>query len=210
MIELKNIEKIYNKNVVLENINVNFMPGHIYGLIGRNGSGKSVLLSIICGLSKPNQGSVLYNGIDLYKNNSFLPDARALINGPGFIDNLSGLDNLILLANINSKITKERIVECFEQLDMKEEMNKKYKNYSLGNKQKLGIIQVIMEEPQIMIFDEPFNGLDDKTVKKIRKILMNYKKNGRIIIIATHIKDDLNLLCDTVYRIDDRKIKRIK
>ena len=139
-----------------------------------------------------------------------MPDARALINGPGFIDNLSGLDNLILLANINSKITKERIVECFEQLDMKEEMNKKYKNYSLGNKQKLGIIQVIMEEPQIMIFDEPFNGLDDKTVKKIRKILMNYKKNGRIIIIATHIKDDLNLLCDTVYRIDDRKIKRIK
>ena len=202
-IEIKNVSKTFQKQEVLKNVNMELEEGKIYGFIGPNGSGKSVLLKIICGFYEPTTGEVLFDGVNIIKNNTFPPDTRALIEKPNFLPDLTGRENLELLANIQRKIGLKEIDETLEKVGLAQDKDKLYHKYSLGMKQKLGIAQVLMEDPKIMILDEAFNGLDEKSSKNIRKQLLAEKEKKKIIILATHIKDDVSILCDEVYRFND-------
>ncbi|MDD2392261.1 MAG: ABC transporter ATP-binding protein [Bacilli bacterium] len=202
-IEVKNISKNFKKVEVLKDISVNFESGKIIGLIGRNGSGKTVFLKIICGFYAPTSGSVIVDGIDIVKENSFPKNTRALIEKPGFLPELTGFENLKILAEIQNKISEKEIHQAIKLVNLDKDINKKYETYSLGTKQKLGIAQVIMEDPDIMIFDEPFNGIENKTAESLRLLLNSLKKRGKLIIIASHIKEDISMLADEVYEFDD-------
>lgn len=203
-IVIKNVSKSFDGVEVLHDVNLDLEEGHIYGFIGRNGSGKSVLFKIICGLYYPTTGNVVVDGIDIHKNDVFPNDMRVLIEKPNFLPNLTGLENLKLLASIQNKITEEDIILVLDKLNLKKDMNKLYHKYSLGMKQKLAVAQVLMENPKMMIFDEPFNGIEEKTVEVIKKILLEEKKAGKIILIASHIKEDIEELADTdtIYLVD--------
>lgn len=209
-IEVKNVSKSFKKIEILNNINVTFEEGKIYGLVGRNGSGKSVFLKMLCAFYEPTSGEILFDGINVIKNKSFPPDTRALIEKPTFLSDLSGLDNLKVLAKIQNRIDEKEIIKTLEDVNLAEDMNKKYKVYSLGMKQKLGIAQVLMENPKIIILDEPFNGIENKTAEKLRNILLEEKKKNKLIIMATHIKEDLEKLADVIYEFDDKNIKQLK
>lgn len=201
-IVIKNVSKSFDGVEVLHDVNLDLEEGKIYGFIGRNGSGKSVLFKIICGLYYPTSGSVLVDGVDIHKKDVFPNDMRVLIEKPNFLPNLTGLENLKLLASIQNKITEEDIILILDKLNLKKDMNKLYHKYSLGMKQKLAVAQVFMENPKMMIFDEPFNGIEEKTVEVIKKILLEEKKNGKIILISSHIKEDIEELADTIYFVD--------
>lgn len=208
-IEVNNVTKKFKDNVILENVNLVFESGKIYGLIGRNGSGKSIFLKILCGFYEPSNGQILYDGEDIIKEEKYPPSTRALIEKPNFIPDLTGKQNLLLLASIQNIIGEKEIDESMKILGLTPNDNKKYYMYSLGMKQKLGIAQVLMENPNVIILDEPFNGLDDDSVTTLRKILLKEEKKGKIIILATHIKEDIEQLCDIVYKIDDGKITSV-
>lgn len=209
-IELKNVSKSFKKNLIINNISATFESGHIYGFYGRNGSGKSVLQKIISGLYVPTSGSVIVDGVDINKEKIYPKNMRILIEKPAFFPDLSGLNNLKLLADINKTIDENKIIETLELVNLKEEMNKKYSKYSLGMKQKLGVAQAIMEDPDIIILDEPFNGIEQATVDKLTKYLLKKKKEGKLIIISTHIKEDLTKLSDKIYVFDNGSIKEKK
>lgn len=202
-IEIKNVTKKFKDIAVLESVSMTLCEGKIYGFVGHNGSGKSVLLKIICAFYEPTSGEVLFDGINVIKENSYPPDTRALIEKPNFLSELTGKENLLLLAQVQSKIGEKEVDEILDVVGLQKVANKKYHQYSLGMKQKLGIAQVLMENPKIMIFDEPFNGLDDESAKKIRNILLQEKEKGKIIVLATHIKEDVDILCDEIYKFND-------
>ena len=202
-IEIKNVTKKFKDIAVLESVSMTLCEGKIYGFVGHNGSGKSVLLKIICAFYEPTSGEVLFDGINVIKENSYPPDTRALIEKPNFLSELTGKENLLLLAQVQSKIGEKEVDEILDVVGLQKVANKKYHQYSLGMKQKLGIAQVLMENPKIMIFDEPFNGLDDESAKKIRNILLQEKEKGKIIVLATHIKVDVDILCDEIYKFND-------
>ena len=201
-IKVNNVSKKFNQVEVLNDINVKFKSGKIYGLIGRNGSGKSVFLKMLCGFYKPTVGEILYDGVDIVKSGLFPPSTRALIEKPNFLPDLSGLENLKLLASIQNIVSEEEIIQTLERVNMIKDKDKKYSKYSLGTKQKLGIAQVLMENPEIMIFDEPLNGIEKETALKIRNILKEEKNKGKLIIIASHIKEDIEGLADIIYEFD--------
>ncbi len=202
-IEIKNVTKKFKDIAVLESVSMTLCEGKIYGFVGHNGSGKSVLLKIICAFYEPTSGEVLFDGINVIKENSYPPDTRALIEKPNFLSELTGKENLLLLAQVQNKIGEKEVDEILDVVGLQKVANKKYHQYSLGMKQKLGIAQVLMENPKIMIFDEPFNGLDDESAKKIRNILLQEKEKGKIIVLATHIKEDVDILCDEIYKFND-------
>ena len=205
-LEIKNLSKKFGDSVVLNDINLTFNSGKIYGFIGRNGSGKSVLLKIICGFYPPTEGTILLNGKNYIEKNEFPDNTRALIEKPKFLPDLTGFENLELLASIQNKIGKKEIDDILEKLNLTKEANKKYSKYSLGTKQKLGIAQVLMENPKLIILDEPFNGVENETAHKI--ILLEEKKKDKIILIASHIKEDITTLADIVYEVDGGKIHK--
>ncbi len=209
-IELKNITKEFKKNIVLNDVNMTLESGNIYGFIGKNGSGKSILLKIMCGFYKPSNGKVIYDGIDIVANNSFPKNTRALIEKPGFISDLTGYENLEMLAAIEGKIGASEIIKTLEKVNLLEEKDKKFGNYSLGMKQKLGVAQVLMEDPEVMIFDEPFNGIEEDTSNKLRELLKLECKKGKIIIIASHIKEDIDGLANIVYKFDVGKVTKVR
>lgn len=210
-IEVINLVKDFKKTPILNGITVTFEEGKIYGLVGRNGSGKSVFMKILCALYEPTSGEVLYDNINIFKDNGcFPPDTRALIESPKFIGDLTGYENLEMLASIQGKIDRVQIEETLKRVNLYSEKDKKFSNYSLGMKQKLGIAQVLMEDPKVIILDEPFNGIEDETTEKLRQILKEEKKKGKIIILATHLKEDINTLADVIYRFDGGKIKEDK
>lgn len=209
-IELKNITKEFKKNIVLNDVNMTLESGNIYGFIGKNGSGKSILLKIMCGFYKPSNGKVIYDGIDIVANNSFPKNTRALIEKPGFISDLTGYENLEMLAAIEGKIGASEIIKTLEKVNLLEEKDKKFGNYSLGMKQKLGVAQVLMEDPEVMIFDEPFNGIEEDTSNKLRELLKLECQKGKIIIIASHIKEDIDGLANIVYKFDVGKVTKVR
>lgn len=208
-IVVKNVFKKFKKIYVLQDVNLEFTEGKIYGLIGRNGSGKSVLLKLLCGFYEPSSGEIYYDDINLKKSGLFPPSTRSLIEKPNFLPYLTGFENLKLLANIQKNISDQDIINTLERVNLKKDMNKNFCEYSLGMKQKLGIAQVLMENPKVMILDEPFNGIEDETATKIRKILLEEKNKNKVIIIASHIKEDIEQLADIVYKIDDGKICKV-
>ena len=209
-IEFKNVSKKFDKTVVIKNTNIIFNSGNIYGLYGRNGSGKSVLMKMICGFYIPTSGEILYDNVNLNLKNEYPDSLRAVIEKPTFFPDLTGYENLKILAEIQNKISDREILESLEIVNLLDEKDKKYSKYSIGMKQKLSIAQAIMENPKILILDEPFNGIEDKTVKKIINYLKELKKEDKLIIFSTHIKEDLNELADIVYNIDDGIIKNDK
>lgn len=201
-LELKNVSKKFNNELVLSNINLKLESGNIYGLYGRNGSGKSVLMKLIAGFYVPSTGEILYDNKNLNLDMKFPKDLRALIEHPSFFPDLTGYENLALLAKIQNSIGKKEILESLEIVNLLSEKDKKYSQYSLGMKQKLGIAQAIMEESKILLLDEPFNGIEQETVDKIINYLQGIKE-GKIIIISTHIMDDLKKLTNKILLLDN-------
>lgn len=206
-IVLENVCKSFNHNLVLDKINVTFESGKIYGLNGRNGSGKSVLLKLLCGIYNVSDGSILYDGKPI-KEAIITNKVRALIEKPSFFPDLTGFENLQLLAKIQNIISDEDILKAMEIVNLSSEKDKKFSKYSLGMKQKLGIAQVIMENPDVLFLDEPFNGVDTVSIKKIIEFLKILKKEGKLIIISSHISEDLKL-ADEIYNFDNFKIKKV-
>ena len=175
IIDIKNVSKKFNGNYVLNDVSMHLESGNIYGFSGRNGSGKSVLLKIITGLYLASSGSIFLNDREIDYKKEFIPNIGVLIDGPKFFSNLTGLENLKILANINSKIGEKEILEALEIVNLTKEKDKKYSKYSLGMKQKLGIASAIMEDPELLILDEPFNGIEDASVLKIKNYLKSIK-----------------------------------
>lgn len=209
-IEFKNVTKKFKDITILKDINLVFESGNIYGLFGRNGSGKSVFLKLLCGFYTPSEGEILYNGENLNKKLEFPPNTRALIEKPNFFPDLTGFENLKFLAEIQNKITDKEINDTLDFLGLDNEKNKKYSKYSLGMKQKLGIAQVLMENPDVIVLDEPFNGVENVTVLKIIDYLKEEAKKGKLIFISTHIMEDLEKLTDKIYYFDDGAINEKK
>lgn len=209
MIEIKNVSKTIDKQQVLKDINLTLEDGKTYAIIGHNGSGKSMLLRLICGLISPDTGSVLINKEEL-KNNINKYNFGVLIEKPKFLNNLTGFENLEILASINNKINSNDIDQILKTVDLYDEKDKKYRNYSLGMKQKLGIAQALMENPDIILLDEPFSALDKQSTKKIRELILKLKKQDKLIIIATHSKEDVNLLCDEVLEMESGMIEKVR
>ena len=204
-ITINNLTKKFKDEIVLNNINMTLESGNIYGIIGQNGSGKSVLLKIICAFYIPSQGEVLIDNINYCNGKNFPKNLRALIEKNAFLPDISGFNNLKLLAKIENKITDEEINESLKIVNLYEEKDKMFSKYSMGMKQKLGIASVLMEDPEIIILDEPFNGIDEESKEKITNELIKIK-NNKIIIITSHIKDEITSLCDHVFEMKNRKI----
>ena len=205
-IKVEKLRKDFKNNTVLNNITLNFESGKIYGLCGRNGSGKTVFLKLLCGLYMPSSGHVLYDDEEITLDNNYKFKIGALIENPKFFNDLSGYDNLKVLVDIRKEIGKTEILDSLKDVNLLPEKDKKFGKYSLGMKQKLGIAQVLMENPNVLILDEPFNGIENMTVKKIKKILLENKKNKKIINISSHIKEDLNELCDQIFYFDNGNV----
>lgn len=202
-IKLENISKRFKNENVLNGISYSFESGKIYSIVGRNGSGKSVLLKIIAGLYLQDKGNVLFDNKNYNMINEIPDNLGIVIEQPSFINDLTGLENLKLLASIRNVATERDIVESLEIVNLKEDMNKKYSKYSLGMRQKLSIAQAIMEQQKVILLDEPFNGIDRQSVVAIKEYLKKAKNEDKLIIITTHIMDDVVDLSDVMLYIED-------
>lgn len=201
-IEVQNVVKCFRDQVVLKNVSISFEKGKIHGIVGRNGSGKTVLFKCICGLMHPEEGVILVNGKRVGRDVDMPEDIGAIIEAPGFLPNYSGYKNLRFLANIRRKIGKEEILNVLKTVGLDPESRKHVGKYSLGMRQRLGIAQAIMEDPEILILDEPMNGLDNAGVQDIRALLLELKAQGKTILLASHNHEDIAALCDTVHEMD--------
>lgn len=210
IIEIDNISKEFSGDIVLHSVSISFEKGKIYGIIGRNGSGKTVLLKIISGFLKPTTGTVTINGIPLGKKNEFPENTGILIEKPGFLPYKSGFQNLKYLSQIQKLINDQEIYKVLEQTGLTSAAKKLVGKYSMGMKQRLGIAQAIMENPEILILDEPMNGLDDQGASQMRKHFLRLRSEGKTILLASHMQEDIHELCDKVYRIDAGTIEEIK
>lgn len=184
---------------LLSDINLTLHSGKVYGLRGRNGSGKTVLMKCICGFMRPTEGKVSVNGKVIHKDMDFLPSAGIIIEEPGFFPNYSGFKNLKILAGIQNRISDEKIRDAMELVGLDSTMKKPVGKYSLGMRQRLGIAQAMMEEPDILILDEPTNGLDEDGVEWFRKFILEQKEKGKLILLASHSREDIEMLSDEVY-----------
>jgi len=201
-IEVQNVVKRFRDQVVLKNVSISFEKGQIHGIVGRNGSGKTVLFKCICGLMHPEEGVIFVNGKRVGRDVDMPEDIGAIIEAPGFLPNYSGYKNLRFLANIRRKIGKEEILNVLKTVGLDPESRKHVGKYSLGMRQRLGIAQAIMEDPEILILDEPMNGLDNAGVQDIRALLLELKAQGKTILLASHNHEDIAALCDTVHEMD--------
>lgn len=210
MIVLNHVSLQIKETQILKDIHAEFEAGKIHGIIGRNGSGKTMLMKCICGFVRPTGGEVRVNGKVVGKDMDFPADMGLMIETPGFIPYYSGLKNLKQLAELNKKITVEQIRECMELVGLEPKMKRAVKKYSLGMRQRLGIAQAIMENPSILILDEPFNGLDIDGVEQMREVMLRLKAEGKNIILASHNKEDIEILCDTVHEMKKGKMQLLK
>lgn len=201
-IEVQNVVKRFRDQVVLKNVSISFEKGQIHGIVGRNGSGKTVLFKCICGLMHPEEGVIFVNGKRVGRDVDMPEDIGAIIEAPGFLPNYSGYKNLRFLANIRRKIGKEEILNVLKTVGLDPESRKHVGKYSLGMRQRLGIAQAIMEDPEILFLDEPMNGLDNAGVQDIRALLLELKAQGKTILLASHNHEDIAALCDTVHEMD--------
>ena len=207
MIEIQNVTKVYGKQTVLSCVSATLEAGRIYGLVGINGSGKTTLMRCICGFTHPTSGKIIVNGDEIGKKVDFPKRTGIIIETPGFLPHYSGLRNLLLLAGVSHGATKERAAQVMRQVKLDPDEKKPVAQYSLGMRQRLGIAQAIMEDPEILILDEPFNGLDNDGVEKMRELFLALKAQGKTIILASHNQTDINTLCDEVFEIDAGKLQ---
>lgn len=202
IIEITNLCKSFKETKVLNDITIKIKKGNIIGIIGRNGSGKTVLFKCICGLVSPTKGTVKINNKILGKNMDIPDNIGVIIETPGFLPNYNGFKNLKFLAMIKNQISNEHIKDTIKLVGLNPDSKKHVGKYSLGMRQRLGIAQAIMENPDILILDEPMNGLDNDGVKDMRKLFLSLKEQGKTILLASHNKEDIEVLCDEVYMMD--------
>ena len=205
-IVVENVSKKFNRQLVLDNINLKLTSGHIYGLAGINGSGKTVLMKCICGLSTPTSGRILIDDKQVGKDIDFPESIGALIESPGFIEHYSAYDNMQSLASIRKKTGKEEIKSLLEKVGLNPDEKKRVKKYSLGMRQKLGIAMALLDNPDIVILDEPFNALDKKSVLNVKDIILGLKSDNRLVILSSHDGKLLEKVTDKIYEIEEGKI----
>ncbi len=206
-IKVENVNKRFGETSVLTDVSVELEKGKVHGLVGRNGSGKTMLMKCICGFVPVTSGTISINGKVMKKNFDIPENIGVIIETPGFLPGYTAYQNLRFLADIKGKIPKEKIRSSIEQVGLDPNSNKHVGKYSLGMRQRLGLAQAIMEDPDILILDEPMNGLDKDGVVEMRNYLLDLKKSGKTILIASHSAEDIEVLCDTVHEMDKGRIQ---
>lgn len=200
----------FGSQVVLSNVNLEMQGGQIYGLVGRNGSGKTVLMKLLCGLLAPTSGAIWVNDQPVISGKRLPCVYGVHFDTAGFLPNLSGKRNLRLLSRLRGIANEEDVERAIENVGLDPHSRKKVRAYSLGMRQRLSIAQMLMEKPELILLDEPMNGLDSDAVEQVRAILLKEKERGALIVVATHIKEDVDRLCDTVYRVANTAVTQIE
>lgn len=204
---MKDISKVIKKNIILRNINLNMIGGKIYGLIGTNGSGKTMLMRLLAGLIRPSEGEIIVNGHKVEYGKKLYFDMGVIIEKPEFFNDLTGMENLEMLAKLKGKIGRDEMIDAMNRVQLDPNNEKKVKEYSLGMRQRLGIAQAIMEDPDVLILDEVTNALDEEGIKMVYEVLNEEKKKGKIIIISSHNRIDIDTLCDEIYLVKNQSIQ---
>ncbi|MCI8634471.1 MAG: ATP-binding cassette domain-containing protein [Eubacterium sp.] len=208
-IEIDHVTKVFGEDIILDDINIKMDQGRVYGISGNNGSGKTVLMKCICGFLPVTAGRIRVGGKIIGVETDFPESIGVIIETPGFLNNLSGMRNLEILAGLRGRISKKEIRKAIEKAGLDPTLKKSVSKYSLGMRQRLGIAQAIMEDPKFLILDEPFNGLDKHGVSDIRALLLELKKQGKTIILASHNSEDIRILCDRVFEMDGGRIQEL-
>ena len=206
MVKVKNVTLNIKDALILDKVNLSVEKGSICGLVGRNGSGKTMLMKCICGFIPVTEGEILVNNQKVGVKDKFAENLGFIIETPGFMPNYTAYKNLEFLSSINSKVNKQRIREVIELVGLDPDSKKKVGKFSLGMNQRLGLAQAIIDNPDLLILDEPFNGLDNDGVQQIRKLLLTLKEQEKTIIMASHTKEDINILCDRVCFMDNGRL----
>ena len=188
-------------------VSLQLQKGQIHGIIGRNGSGKTVLMKCICGFLRPTSGEVTVFGKQIGRDHDFASSTGMLIETPGFLLQETGLNNLLWLAKLGKGASRDRVCELIHMVGLDPSMKKKVGQYSLGMRQRLGIAQALLDDPELLILDEPMNGLDKHSVQEIRSFILELRNQGKTILLASHFAQDIEVLCDSVYEMDQGKLK---
>lgn len=204
-------DHIYKKirgRVILSDVNLCLESGKVYGFAGRNGSGKTMLFRALSGLMKIDSGSVTLDGKILHKDFSVLPSLGILLENAGLYPDLTGMGNLLYLANLTKRIGRKEVTEAISRVGLDPEDKRVYKKYSLGMKQRLAIAQAIMEKPDVIMLDEPTNSLDEAGVGEIRKVILEEKERGALVLVASHNREDIRILADELYRVEEGRVEK--
>lgn len=230
MILIHNLSKVYGQNTVLKNISMRFDEGKIYGLIGTNGCGKTTLMRCICGFSQPTSGYVVVNGCliggrsalrlnpELAKADAgvisrvsdFAPNTGVIIETPGFLPHETGLQNLMLLAAMSGRADRLRARRAMIELGLDPDEKKPVWKYSLGQRQRLGFAQAFMEDPDVLILDEPFNAMDKESMEEVHDLLQRFKAQDKTVLLASHSTEDIARACDVIYEMEDGELHLVK
>lgn len=209
-ISVQKVSKDFGQERVLKGVSRDFEKGKIHGIVGNNGSGKTVLMKCICGFLLPTEGKVIVNGKWVGRDVDFPGDLGIIIETPGFLPNITGIKNLEILASLNKRIGLAEIASSIRRVGLDPMMKKPVGKYSLGMRQRLGIAQAIMEDPSLLILDEPLNGLDKHGVREMRDLIKSLKEDGKTILLASHNQGDIDELCDTVCEMDAGNMTMIR
>lgn len=208
VIEVSHVSKSFKDNKVLKDVSLSCESGKIYGLVGHNGSGKTVLFKSICGFLSCDEGTITVNGKVMGKDKDMLTDAGIIIEEPGFLRTWSGYHNLEFLYTLRNKKNKDYLCSVLRKVGLDPALKRPVGKYSLGMRQRLALAQAIMEDPGILILDEPMNGLDKNGVREIRELLLKMKEENKLIILASHNREDIEVLCDEVYEMEGGVISK--
>lgn len=203
-----NISKTIRGKAILSNVSLCLQSGNVYGFVGRNGSGKTMLFRALSGLMRIDSGSIVWEDKTLHKDFAVLPSLGIIIENAGLYPNLTGMQNLTYLANLTKRVGQEEIIHAITRVGLDPYDKRVYGKYSLGMKQRLAIAQAVMEQPDIIMLDEPTNSLDETGVEEIRKIILEEKARGALILVASHNKEDIRVLADEWYRVEDGRVIR--
>ena len=210
MINVEHLNLTIKKKTILSDINITFEAGKIYGLVGNNGCGKTMMMKCISGFVKPTSGQVVCNSKVVGEDIDYLADAGIIIENPLFISYYSGYKNLYLLSKVRNQIGKDRVRETLQLCGLDPDLRLPVRKYSLGMRQRLGIAQAIMEDQKILILDEPMIGLDIDGISEMRDLLLKLKDEGRLIILASHNSEDIRILCDVIIKMDKGRVIGLK
>ena len=202
VVTVRHLTKRFGMETALDDVSLTLTEGHIHGIIGRNGSGKTVLMKCICGFLRPTKGVVTVFDRVIGKDCDFAPRTGMLIETPGFLPHETGMHNLLWLARLGTNATKEHVKALIQRVGLDPSLRKPVSQYSLGMRQRLGIAQALLDDPALLVLDEPMNGLDKQGVVSIRELLLSLKTQGKTILLASHFAQDIDALCDTVHEMD--------